>query len=421
MKRILVVIFSMVTGFTYAQGINFENVPGWKEVLAKAKKEKKAIFVDSYTTWCGPCKQMDKDVFPVKEVGDFFNANFISFKLQMDKTATDDAVKKGQYADAAMFEKTYQVNSYPCYLFFDEHGNLIHKAGGGGLKPADFIAIGKEALDPAQQMLSFKNRYNKGDRSAEFIQAYVRKLAAAGDPQLAVVADDFLSLQKDKFSLESIQMMMFMTTGSSSKYFMGLLKNKEKLAAAIGREKAANYLKKVVDAEIMSRALKIEVGTDNQKSYRIDEAGLSGYFKQFYAPDTADFLTAFHAASILKMLDENQAYLKAKEVLTKHGSKPDMQQSAQLALLIARKGTNQEDNKLALSVLSSHSHTSDYLVNQTLSKLYAYSADQVKALEYAATALGIMRKNKPNYPDISPEEFLKRTLSSNVTPKIVIN
>lgn len=421
MKRILVVILSMVTGLTYAQGINFENVPGWEDVLAKAKKEKKAIFVDSYTTWCAPCKQMDKDVFPLKEVGDFFNANFISFKLQMDKTPKDDAIKKGQYADAERFEKRYQVNSYPCYLFFDEQGNLIHKAGGGGLKPADFIAIGKEALDPAQQMLSFKNRYSKGERSAEFIQAYVKKLAAAGDSGLAAVADDFLNLQKDKFSLESIQLMMFMTTGSSSKYFMELLKNKEKLAAAIGNEKAKAYLKKVIDAEIMSRALKIEMGKDNQKSYRIDEAGLSAYFKQFYAPDTAEFLTAFHSASVLKMLDENQACLKAKEVLAKHGSKPDMQQSAQLALLIARTGASQEDNKLALSVLSAYGQSSDYLVNQTLSKLYSYHAEPVKALEYAAKALGIMRKNKPNYPDISPEEFLKRTLSSNVTPKIVIN
>ena len=27
----------------------------WEEVLAIAKKAKKSIFVDAYTTWCGPC------------------------------------------------------------------------------------------------------------------------------------------------------------------------------------------------------------------------------------------------------------------------------------------------------------------------------------------------------------------------------
>ncbi|SHG64377.1 thioredoxin family protein [Pedobacter caeni] len=421
MKRILVVIFSMVTGLTFGQGINFEDVPRWKDVLAKAKKEKKAIFVDSYTTWCGPCKQMDKDVFPVKEVGDFFNANFISFKLQMDKTPNDDAIKKGRYADAAMFEKTYQINSYPCYLFFDENGNLVHKAGGGGLKPADFIAIGKEALDPAQQMLSFKNRYIKGERSAEFILAYVRKLAAAGDAQLTAVADDFLSLQKDKFSLESIQLMMFMTTGSSSKYFMSLLKNKEKLATVIGKEKAANYLKKVIDAEVMSKAIKVEAGKDNQRNYKVDELGLLNYFNQFYSPDTAGFLTAYHAATILKMMDENQSYLKAKEVLATHRSKLDRQQAAQLALIVARKGAVKEDNELALSALSPYQQSDDHLVNLTLGKLYAYNGQQALALEYAAKALQMIRKSKPNYPDISAEEYLKRSLSTNPTPKIISN
>ena len=57
----------------------------WEEALTLAKKEHKIIFVDAYTTWCGPCKQMAKDVFTQKEVGDFYNKSFINVKLDMEK------------------------------------------------------------------------------------------------------------------------------------------------------------------------------------------------------------------------------------------------------------------------------------------------------------------------------------------------
>lgn len=421
MKKLLVVVISMITGMVYGQGINFEKLPGWKETLLKAKNEKKAIFVDAFTTWCGPCKQMDKQVFPQKEVGDFFNANFISFKLQMDQTPKDDAATKARYSDAKMFEQTYKITSYPCYLFFDQDGKLMHKAGGGGLKPADFIEIGKEALDPGKQLLSFKRKYQEGDREMEFLKTYIYKLAAAGDPQLPVVADEFLALQKDQFSLESVQMRMFMTTGSDSKYFRVLQKNEARLAAVLGAEKASRYLKKVIDAELMSRALKVVPGPDKKNSYAVDEPGLLKYFSQFYAPDTAAFLASFHAVTIWKLVDQNQAYERAKVLISTSRKQFNAAQAAQVAVIVARKGTDIADNKLALSLMSAHQATNEYVVNQTLCKLYAYNGQQEKALEYAGIALTEIRKTKPNYPNISAEEFLKRMLAASPTPQIISN
>src|SRR4051812_34660552 len=66
------------SGITWVDNLN------WQQVLKKAKKEKKYIFVDCFTTWCGPCKKMDKVVYTNDSLGDFLNAKFISVKLQMD-------------------------------------------------------------------------------------------------------------------------------------------------------------------------------------------------------------------------------------------------------------------------------------------------------------------------------------------------
>ncbi|HMV43506.1 MAG TPA: hypothetical protein PKD50_13270, partial [Leptospiraceae bacterium] len=43
-------------------GISFVNSE-WKDVVAKATKEKKFIFIDAFTTWCSPCKWMDENVY----------------------------------------------------------------------------------------------------------------------------------------------------------------------------------------------------------------------------------------------------------------------------------------------------------------------------------------------------------------------
>jgi len=71
MKRmichILLGLLFTINGFLlFAQdGIRFEQ-GDWATILAKAKSAQKPIFIDVYTSWCGPCKKMAKDIFPLK-------------------------------------------------------------------------------------------------------------------------------------------------------------------------------------------------------------------------------------------------------------------------------------------------------------------------------------------------------------------
>ncbi|MEZ4982778.1 MAG: thioredoxin family protein [Saprospiraceae bacterium] len=71
MKSILSSVFlSFLTLSVSAQSeINFHK--DWNEAMAEAAKTNKLIFMDAYTTWCGPCKMMSKNVFTEGKVAAF--------------------------------------------------------------------------------------------------------------------------------------------------------------------------------------------------------------------------------------------------------------------------------------------------------------------------------------------------------------
>lgn len=99
-------------------GIDFQKIN-----LEKAKKEAaeqgKLIFIDAYTNWCGPCKQMAATTFMDEEVGKFFNENFINIKIEMEKDA-----------DGPATARQYNVRAYPTLLIIDDEGNLVKQTIG---------------------------------------------------------------------------------------------------------------------------------------------------------------------------------------------------------------------------------------------------------------------------------------------------
>jgi len=91
---------------------------GWANLLSEAKKSDKLIFLDAYTTWCGPCKLMDKKVFSDAKVASFFNEKFINAKIDMEK---------GEGPEIA---RTYRIAAYPTLLFINGDGKMVHRGVG---------------------------------------------------------------------------------------------------------------------------------------------------------------------------------------------------------------------------------------------------------------------------------------------------
>jgi thiol:disulfide interchange protein len=155
MKKALSISFLLlfVTGLFAGDGIQF-NQGSWKEVLAQAKRENKLIFIDVYTSWCGPCKKMAAEVFPLKEVGNLFNTSFVNYKMNAEK------------GEGIALAKQFGVSAYPTYLFVNGDGALIYRTGsympGNAFLQEAAIAL-KEKDDP-KPIVKWETEYNFGNR-----------------------------------------------------------------------------------------------------------------------------------------------------------------------------------------------------------------------------------------------------------------
>ncbi len=105
---VIAIILVLVSSNTvFAQGISFVETTTWQKAIKKAKAENKLIFMDAYTTWCGPCKMLEKRVFTLKEMGDFYNKNFINVRVDMES------------GEGPALANIYTVNAYPTMFFID--------------------------------------------------------------------------------------------------------------------------------------------------------------------------------------------------------------------------------------------------------------------------------------------------------------
>ncbi|WP_298734160.1 thioredoxin family protein [uncultured Chitinophaga sp.] len=105
----------------------------WKEVAAQARKSGKYIFVDAYTTWCLPCRQLKNVTFKDEAAAAYFNEHFINCAFDMEK------------GEGIQLADQWEIMAYPALLFFTPEGKMIMKQV-GYIDGKQLLAFGKQAL-----------------------------------------------------------------------------------------------------------------------------------------------------------------------------------------------------------------------------------------------------------------------------------
>lgn len=245
-KLILLFLLIPFLGIAQDKGTHFEHGLNWKQVQEKAKKENKYLFVDCFTTWCGPCKYMASTIFPQEKVGTFFNKNFVNVKVQFDKTKEDSEEIKSWYADADAINAAYKIQAYPTFLIFSPNGELVHRIVGGGEADA-FIAKAEKALNPETQYYTLLKKYEAGNASPETLKQLAFIAEEAYDQgNAAKLSAAYLATQTDLYTKDNLEFLGKFTQNSKSKGFQLMLKEPGKVDAVLGKGKSNKILSGVI-------------------------------------------------------------------------------------------------------------------------------------------------------------------------------
>lgn len=170
-----------------AKGIEFVS-GSWDEIQSKARQDNKLIFMDCYTSWCGPCKQMAQTTFVDPEVATMFNEKFINVKVDMEK------------GEGKTLKDRYHVTAYPTLNFINGNGEIVHCVV-GGMDVKELMEQGDIALS-GKGLTYMQGEYDNGNRAPEFIEIYLNVLDMANLREEAqkVCLDYFATLDREKLN-----------------------------------------------------------------------------------------------------------------------------------------------------------------------------------------------------------------------------
>jgi thiol-disulfide isomerase/thioredoxin len=375
MKKILSAFFIVLSVLSFAQeGIKFET-SDFKTILAKAKKENKLIFLDAYTTWCGPCKLMAKNIFTLKSVGDHYNANFVNAKIDMEKGEGIDIAKK------------YDVKVFPTYLFIDGNGELVHRTV-GYVPEKEFIQFAKDASDPSKRVAALKERFEKGEKDPEFLKNLVNLTAFTEADYAGKVFEQYITAKANTPLAADDMQMLFMT-----------LKNSESPAYKIFKEKKADLLKFMPEKSYEATDKSLKINTVIKKAYNEES---KTYDENKFIEGTKDFLTKDEAVKYLSKIKAGKA-LKDKDIATyekltletyKDYTNFNSNELNSIAWNFFENVTNKSSLETALKWAQESVKQSENSANtDTLANLYNKLNDKANAKIWAEKAIELAKKN----------------------------
>ncbi|MCZ2102558.1 MAG: thioredoxin family protein [Chitinophagales bacterium] len=372
-----------------AQGIQFFD-GSWKDAMAKAKEEDKLLFVDAFAKWCGPCKSMAKNVFTREEVGDFFNANFINLKLDMEE------------ADGITFGHKYPVSAYPTLFFIDGEGKIV-KTVKGSQQPDRLIALGNEANLKVDRTSKYEQLYLEGNRDYDLVYNYVKALNAVGKPSLKI-SNEYLNANPSITEDQRLQFVFEAATEADSKLFDQVVASEKKIRRLVGdeifEEKCKSACWKTVD-----KAIAFEMESLLNESIKKAEKTMYNDASIFASEAKMKYYKAFH---------NHEKYMEAYRSLAKNTKKEPEKMEPVIRDIVK----NFKDNPTMLNDAEEYAtkffNKRPNLENlNTLCTVMVAKKDFDKAIKTVEDALTKAKKEGVEEKDLAGYQALLRFLNAN--------
>ncbi len=375
LKSILLVLFLGFTSVLYSQeSIQFEDKT-FSEILAKAKKEKKIIFMDAFAAWCGPCKMMEKNVFPKESVRNFYNETFINARFDMEKGEGREIAKK------------YQVFSYPTFLFLNGDGEVVHKSL-GYQEEAEFLQVGKNVIANAKGGLTMRQRFEKGESDPAFLfDLFVQNYQ--NDPAFAKqVSERYFQRKKEPaFTQQELMMLIYFLRTSEDLNYRVFVNAKKEILKFVSEQEYqqmdVNYkLNALLNKNFDDKANQFHEDKFLQEAYKVvakeDADNFADRFKVKFYSRTGNFAEFSKVASKLykdgEGFDANELYLAAYQYSQNSKDKDQLKQALTWAEKVVMKGPNTD----ALLLVA---------------KLYYQNGKKEEAKMYADQLVTILKQN----------------------------
>ena len=225
---LFLVIFS-ISLYAQEKGIRFSKDSLLSEALARSKKEGKLVFIDCYTSWCGPCKYLAKEIFPQEEVGNYYNSHFINLSFDMEK------------GEGIKIRTKYAVQAFPTLLFINAEGETVH-VGVGAIDANALIELGKTAMDDTRNLLSISKKMKAGDKSVQTLLLYLKNNNYAADKEALVNNYFKTATDEDKLSKDAWDLFQNYINDIDNDQFQYFLKHRSGYEQKFGKKEVDNKI-----------------------------------------------------------------------------------------------------------------------------------------------------------------------------------
>lgn len=273
MKKSIITIVLSLSIYASAYSLNYTEIQqDYNQALKLAKEQKKLILIDFYTTWCVPCKVLDKRVFQDSIMSQKIGKDFIVLRYDAEKDSVFHLSMK------------HHIGSYPSLIILNNNGFVLNKMYGFGGADKDLESNFTSFVDKAL-VSNLENKYYKGISNSTELncpQFYKNYILRISEPNADSVAK-FWASQTD-FSGE-IPFSILCYFGGSSTMNQFFIDNRPKFLELYGLVDVEYATNRIVYGNY-SKAIKIKDRKLLEKTHQL----VRDYFKKETVSETIELM-----------------------------------------------------------------------------------------------------------------------------------